>query len=178
MLRETHEGIIDDLIQKEGEDDDLGYGTDSLMTGPPSSTSGSKASRSASTPSFSARTTHFFSSVQPQFNLESATSLLLTFRERMLPYFPVVVLPLDASVSTLARERPFILLAILAAASACGSLQGHNLYNEEFRKVLGLKVVSSGERSVELLTGLLIYCAWYELQNPLSDRGHGVYNFD
>lgn len=63
-------------------------------------------------------------------------------------------------LSSLARARPFVLLAMLAAASSARSLQGHGLYDQEFRKVLGLKLVSGGERSVELLVGLLIYCAW------------------
>lgn len=78
----------------------------------------------------------------------------------MLPHFPVIVLTPGATVPSLARDRPFVLLAILAAASGGRSLQGHVLYDEEFRKILGLKFVSGGERSLELLAGLLIYCAW------------------
>lgn len=118
----------------------------------------SSSSGSSSTPS-----THGFGRYQPQFNLDSATFLLTSFREDMLPYFPVVVLPPpgpSGSVPSLARERPFVLLAILAAASSVRSLQGHGLYDDEFRRVLGLKYVSGGERSLELLVGLLIYCAW------------------
>lgn len=87
-------------------------------------------------------------------------SLLNSFREGMLPHFPVVSLPPDATVPTLARKRPFALLAILAAASAGRSLQGRSLYDEKFRMVLGLKFVSAGERSLGLLVGLLIYAAW------------------
>lgn len=78
----------------------------------------------------------------------------------MLPYFPVIDLPTDATVQSLAKDKPFVLLAILAAASGGRSMQGHSLYDEEFRKVLGLKFVSGGERSLELLIGLQIYCAW------------------
>lgn len=82
----------------------------------------------------------------------------------MLPRYPVTSLPAvsaDGEVPALARARPFVLLAVLAAASTSRSLQGgHGLYDEEFRRVLGLKFVSGGERSMELLVGLLIYCAW------------------
>jgi hypothetical protein len=60
----------------------------------------------------------------------------------------------------MAQTRPFVLLAILAATSGLQSLYGHNLYDEEFRKILALKFVAGGERSLELLQGLLIYCAW------------------
>lgn len=139
-----------------------GERVDLSMTDAPSSTSGSRAF-STPTPSITSRPVHGFSNIQPQFNLDSAATLLASFKDSMLPYFPVMVLPSDISVPALAKERPFVLLAILAAASGGKSLQGHNLYDEEFRKVLGLKFVSSGERSVELLVGLLIYCAWYVL---------------
>ncbi|CAN8100193.1 unnamed protein product [Discula destructiva] len=157
LLRETHESIIDQLVP---EDEEAGDQSSSLRTDPPSSVT---ASRTFSTPASldGARSTHSFSSVQPQFNLDFATSLLVSFQEGMLPYFPVVMLPPQTDVPTMAKERPFVLLAILVAASAGRSLQGHNLYDEEFRKVLGLKVVSNGERSLELLVGLLIYCAWF-----------------
>lgn len=62
----------------------------------------------------------------------------------------------------LARDRPFVLLALLAAASGSRTALrgGGSLYDEEFRKILGLKFVAGGERSVELLVGLLIYSAW------------------
>lgn len=40
-------------------------------------------------------------------------------------------------------------------------VQKHALYDDEFRKALGLKYGSGGERSLELLQGILIYCAWY-----------------
>jgi hypothetical protein len=98
--------------------------------------------------------------VQPKFNLDSATSLLASFRQSMLPLFPCITLPPHATVSFLAQDRPFLLLAILSAASGCRSLQGHSLYDGEFRRVLGLKSVASGEVSLEILQGLLVYIAW------------------
>lgn len=96
---------------------------------------------------------------KPQFNLDSAESLLTSF-SRMLSHFPCINLQPEDTVLSLAASRPFVLLAILAAASGSRTLQGHSLYDEEFRKVLGLKFVAGGERSIELLQGTLIYCAW------------------
>lgn len=98
--------------------------------------------------------------IQPQFNVDSATALLESFKGVMLRQFPVLLIAEDATVATLARDRPFVLLAVLAAASGSRSLQGHSLYDEEFRKILGLKFVAGGERSVELLVGLVVYIAW------------------
>lgn len=155
-LRDAHEAFIDNLVPEE----ELGGdGSTVPSSQPQSSVSGGRAF-SSSTPSVSSRSVHGFSSVQPQFNLDSAASLLESFREGMLPHFPVIILSPDATVPSLARDRPFVLLAILAAASGGRSLRGHSLYDEEFRKVLGLKFVSGGERSLELLVGLLIYCVW------------------
>lgn len=98
--------------------------------------------------------------LQPQFNLDSAGKLLETFREAMLSHFHCVVLGPDETVASMAKERPFVLLAVLAAASGSSTLQGHSLYDEEFRKILGLKFVAGGERTIELLQGLVIYIAW------------------
>ncbi|KAK3298581.1 uncharacterized protein B0H64DRAFT_371048 [Chaetomium fimeti] len=99
--------------------------------------------------------------LQPQFNLDSAGKLLDTFREAMMSHFHCVVLKADETVASMAKERPFVLLAVLAAASGSSTLQGHSLYDEEFRKILGLKFVAGGERTIELLQGLVIYIAWY-----------------
>ncbi|KAL6856415.1 hypothetical protein J3F83DRAFT_753301 [Trichoderma novae-zelandiae] len=97
---------------------------------------------------------------KPSFNLASAESLLTLFHS-MLCHFPCIGLDPDASVSLLAASRPFVLLAILAAASGSRSIQGNSLYDEEFRRILGLKFVACGERTLEILQGILIYCAWY-----------------
>lgn len=150
-LRETHEHMMERILPSEEEDDRFGISSalaphlGSFPTPPASS----------STPS------HSIESLQgkPQFNLSSAESLLTSFRS-MLPNYPCIILPEDATVTQLAATRPFVLLAILAAASGSRTLQGHTLYDEEFRKVLGLKFVASGERTLELLQGILIYCAW------------------
>jgi hypothetical protein len=128
--------------------------------------------------------------VRPQFNLDSAEKLLAEFEGRMVLHFPAVAPPSSAfpdeavpqyeggerreegfTVSRLAKTRPFVLLAILAAASGSRTLQGHSLYDDEFRKVLGLKFVAGGERSLELLQGLVVYTAWWVMSRspPLQN---------
>lgn len=97
---------------------------------------------------------------KPQFNLKSAESLLHSFRS-MIAQLPCVLVPQTATVPMLAATKPFLLLGILAAASGSKTLQGHSLYDAEFRKVLGLKFVAGGERSLDLLQGLLVYCIWW-----------------
>ncbi|EXA40195.1 hypothetical protein FOQG_01262 [Fusarium oxysporum f. sp. raphani 54005] len=145
-LRDSHAQFIDSIFPSDP-DADLSSFEDSPVTGFPTPSS----SHTHSIQSFHAK---------PQFNLDSAESLLVSFRG-MLVHYPVIVLRPDETVASLAATRPFVLLAILAAASGSRTLQGHTLYDDEFRKVLGLKFVASGERSMELLQGILIYCAWY-----------------
>ncbi|KAI1779255.1 hypothetical protein F4818DRAFT_438041 [Hypoxylon cercidicola] len=167
-LRERHERYIDSLVPQE--DDDAAVLSPSIVGGqtfsfndlsmPTPSPMGTTTSRSRS--STSAANSRPVSSlgIKPLFNLDSAANLLEMFRS-MLPHCPCLVLPEDVEVRSMAREMPFVLLAILAVTSCSTSLQNHSLYDEEFRKILGLKFVAGGERSLELLQGLLIYCSWY-----------------
>ncbi|KAF4340303.1 hypothetical protein FBEOM_5814 [Fusarium beomiforme] len=107
---------------------------------------------------------------QPEFDLASAEASLESFRPS-LNYLPLLNLPETASVSYLATTKPFVLLAILAVSSGSRTVHKHALYDDEFRKALGLAYVSGGERSVELLQGLLIYCAWYPFHlRPKSEK--------
>ncbi|OTA54639.1 hypothetical protein K449DRAFT_389093 [Hypoxylon sp. EC38] len=162
-LRERHERFLDDLVPSSGEDEPE---DDQAITSPSAGQTFSFNDLSMPTPSLTASTPSTPSrrisslGIKPQFNLDSAAKLLELFRS-MLPYCPCVALPDDADVRSMARNMPFVLLAILAVTSCSSSLQGHSLYDEEFRKVLGLKFVAGGERSVELLQGLIIYCSWY-----------------
>ncbi|KAH7304993.1 hypothetical protein B0I35DRAFT_454508 [Stachybotrys elegans] len=144
-LRDSHAASIEALFP----DTMVGGFEPSLVAGMPTP----PASSSHSHPIQSMHT-------KPRFNRASADSLLASF-SAMLAHFPCIMLPADVTVSHLAATKPFVLLAILAASSGSRTLQGHLLYDEEFRKVLGLKVVAGGERSLELLQGILIYCAWY-----------------
>lgn len=137
----------------------LPVGASALST-PPSSVALGGAARSresaaaaavAKSSQSSQRTAAVSLGVRPQFNLESAAALLTAFRDTMLAHFPCIALDEASTVADLAREQPFVLLAVLATASSTRTLQGHSLYDAEFRKILGLKFVAGGERSLELL---------------------------
>ncbi|KAF4980797.1 hypothetical protein FZEAL_3274 [Fusarium zealandicum] len=146
ILRDSHEQLLESIFPSDHESE-LSAFEESSATGFPTPVSSH---------------THSIQSLhaKPQFNVDSAASLLASFRG-MLLHYPCMALKPEETVSSLAASRPFVLLAILAAASGSRTLQGHSLYDEEFRKVLGLKFVAGGERSLELLQGILIYCAWY-----------------
>lgn len=155
-LQELHERFLDNLMPSSEEEEQQGPAA-------PSSSATVFDFASIPTPASSAGSDvrpMVSLGIKPQFHLDSAERLLQTFRT-MLPSCPCIVLDEDANVRTMARESPFVLLAILAATSCSTSLQGHSLYDEEFRKVLGLKFVTGGERTLDLLQGILVYCAWY-----------------
>ncbi len=172
LLASQHENFIDTLIPEMlSEDEELGEGLadrgsldgsgsgSSLPLGA-SATYTPPGSGSSKLKANSSRTAASVLGLQPQFNVDSAAKLLKFFTGLMLENFPCVSVPESATVAYLSKSRPFVLLAILAAASSSSSLQGHSLYDEEFRKILGLKFVAGGERSLELLMGLVIYVAW------------------
>lgn len=149
MLRQTHEHAMEKILPPVEEPYSPDFGS-------------SPSVPSFSTPSSSTTQSKPVESLhrKPQFNLASAESLLSAFR-LMLLHFPCISLPDDATVPRLAATSPFALLGILATTSGSKTIQGHSLYDEEFRKVLGLKLVAGGETSLDLLQGILIYCAWY-----------------
>ncbi|KAL7931557.1 hypothetical protein V8C35DRAFT_309791 [Trichoderma chlorosporum] len=153
-LRELHNSALDDVL-------DTNDPIDLLQT----------ASQSVSPSSSSTQSRSLFETWRkPQFNMASAESLLDDFNS-MLEYIPFIVLPADSTVIHVAATKPFILLAILTVASRSRTVQKHSLYDEEFLRVLGLKYVSGGERSLQLLQALLIYCAWYPFHlKPKSTR--------
>lgn len=142
-LRELHDAALDMALN---EDD---Y-TDVMHTATQSTTPSSSTTQSRSASDMWRK---------PQFNVASAESLLTSFAT-MLEHLPFVTVPADITVAQLAATRPFFLLAILTVSSGSKAVQKHALYDEEFLKILGLKYVSAGERSLQLLQGLLIYCAW------------------
>lgn len=92
---------------------------------------------------------------------DKGDALLLRFHA-MQHNFPFVVLNPNTSCADLVRSKPFLLLAILLVAA----------FNDEefqascdilFRNALAIKAIVKGERSLELLQGLLVYLAWHHL---------------
>lgn len=90
-------------------------------------------------------------------SIDAADGLLQRFRA-MTPYFPFFVLPSNATALTMCKEKPFTLLAVLAAATSQKKLQkslGH-----KFKTCALHAVMIENERSLDLLNGFLVYLAW------------------
>ncbi|KAH7393357.1 hypothetical protein BKA64DRAFT_84994 [Cadophora sp. MPI-SDFR-AT-0126] len=74
--------------------------------------------------------------------------------------FPFVVVPPNMSLDSLRRQRPFLLLAILC----CGTEPNFKLQQHielELREDLSKRILVKGEKSLDLLQGILVYLTWY-----------------
>lgn len=95
-------------------------------------------------------------------SLKAGDTYLEYFKTRMTPYFPFVLFPKDISVAELNSQQPLACLAALAAAShadvavqkALGSL---------FNQIVAAKLVDEKLGHMDLLRGLLIHLAWYDV---------------
>jgi hypothetical protein len=96
---------------------------------------------------------------QQLLTIDQAEKLLQYFSEKTR-FFPFVVLPEDATVKSLSRKSPFLLLAILTAASAADIQLNYQL-DHEFKRVLSQRVILEGQKSLDYLQGLLVYNAWF-----------------
>ncbi|KAI9640122.1 hypothetical protein NHQ30_011524 [Ciborinia camelliae] len=91
--------------------------------------------------------------------LSQATHLLNCYIPK-LPFFPFVTLPANPTIPILSQQSPFLLLAILTTAAIPHPYLHHQL-DQEFRRVLSLKLIVESQKSLDYLLGLLVYIAWY-----------------
>lgn len=91
--------------------------------------------------------------------LSQATHLLNSYIPK-LPFFPFVTLPANPTIPALSQQSPFLLLAVLTIAAIPHPYLHHQL-DQEFRRVLSLKLIVESRKSLDYLLGLLVYIAWY-----------------
>ena len=85
-------------------------------------------------------------------SLGEADSFLRDFRKMSLDYFPFVIIPDEATILSMSRRHPFLLLAAIAAASSSQKPVQQEL-DEQFRACVLHKVLLDGEKSLDLLQG-------------------------
>lgn len=125
----------------------------------PRSVNSSFGSDANCTPHSSARLGHRDSIEQGLISLEEAEELLNIYLLTSRNYFPYVLLPEDTSVFQLRSDRPFLLQAILTVASWKNRVR-QLILEEELLRDLGVRFFTKGEKTLEILQGLLVYLAW------------------
>ena len=84
----------------------------------------------------------------------------LTVFRQLTNNFPFVALRPDADAISMVADRPVSTTAICAVASAAQQDVQERLA-QAFRLALSTKVILQGEKSMDLLVGLLIFLAWH-----------------
>jgi hypothetical protein len=90
---------------------------------------------------------------------DDANALLEIFQGQACLYFPFISVPKSTSAEELRRERPFLYLAIMAVTSR-KSYQKEELGKFIVRQIAE-RVFVNGERSLDLLLGVLTFAAWF-----------------
>ncbi|KAK0099941.1 hypothetical protein ONS95_013236 [Cadophora gregata] len=98
-------------------------------------------------------------------SLDQADYAFEVFRQRQR-VFPFVVIPPNMTLDSLRRQRPFLFLAILCCATEHNfKLQQH--IELELRENLSRRILVNGEKTLDLLQGVLVYLTWYHFYfNP------------
>lgn len=93
-------------------------------------------------------------------SMERAAELFQRYKEHMLRHLPSVVFPPGMSIMELRRSKPYLFLAVMAAASS----ETHGLQRVLQRELMELfaeKIVIVGEKNLELIQALHVAVIWY-----------------
>ncbi|KAL8384538.1 hypothetical protein RB599_006730 [Gaeumannomyces hyphopodioides] len=103
-------------------------------------------------------------------SLAVGESLMATFKDRDMS-MPFVVLAPHMTFEHLRRERPCMLLAIMAVTEVDDALQEKLV--DEFRQFVAQNVIVAGHKSIDIIQGITIFCMWHHLSS--RPRVHQIY---
>ena len=125
-----------------------------------------------------------FESTPPALQNPSPNELLNVFRKNLARQVPFVYVPAHFNAQSLSEQKPFLYQAIIFAASYHDSV--HQLaLGQEFTKDVTEHLVMRGEKSLDILQGLLVYISWlvgcfdtFTIgANMLGNRYNGLFCF-
>jgi Fungal specific transcription factor domain len=137
----------------------------------PASTAASQSTpvSAASSEYHASRAVHPVEGVQPisddpvnklMLTVAEGEALLDSYRAMSEVSFPYVLIPKSSTIHSLQMGHPLLLQAVLMVASWKDQTRQALLQND-FLKQISEKVVIQGEKSLDSLQALLVYCAWY-----------------
>ena len=100
--------------------------------------------------------------------LQEVERLLRLFKSDLAAHFPFVAVS-DDSIENLHRLRPALVMAIIVASSFESLSQQRKLAGK-LLKYLSIHVLVQGEKSLDLLQGLLVFAAWFVFVLPNNDQ--------
>ncbi|KJZ77851.1 hypothetical protein HIM_02488 [Hirsutella minnesotensis 3608] len=90
----------------------------------------------------------------------TAAELFSRYKESMIRHLPAVVFPPGTTSAELRRTRPYLFLAVMAAAAS----ERHELQrvlHKELMQLFAYKIVVAGEKNLELVQALQVAVIWY-----------------
>lgn len=108
-------------------------------------------------------------------SLKLSEDLFELFVSRFASQFPIVSFGPETTFYNIRREKPTLLLSILAAASATCSPKLFQKLNMELLEVFARKVVLGGQKSLELVQAMLIMAFWYFPPDRFDKLAHYRY---
>ncbi|THC90614.1 hypothetical protein EYZ11_009929 [Aspergillus tanneri] len=94
-------------------------------------------------------------------SVEVATEAFNRYTSEMADKIPMVIFPTGTTMQDVRRRKPLVLHAIVAAAVGPIQPDLHIPLVNDFYKVIADRIIVRGEKSLELMQGLLVTCNWY-----------------
>ncbi|KAK6522817.1 hypothetical protein TWF281_002248 [Arthrobotrys megalospora] len=93
--------------------------------------------------------------------MELANRMFNHYNDNLAPHFPAVTFSPGTTAQDIRKQKPFLFLAILAAASAIFDPDLNRLLNKEVIRGIADRVIINGEKSLEIIQVLNIATLWY-----------------
>lgn len=101
---------------------------------------------------------------QPGVFSDDPDALLALYRDEMAPQFPFVIVPQSLSASELHVKKPFLLKVMVTVASL-HDVAAQTAMCKEIVTELSKKMLIDAKMSLDMLQGLLVFIAWYDILN-------------
>ncbi|KAH6867731.1 hypothetical protein B0T10DRAFT_569285 [Thelonectria olida] len=98
-----------------------------------------------------------------------ACQLLELYTRQMMPLFPFVWIHSEETPEHLFQERPVLYMAIMVVACQ-SNLDAQLELAQRWRQEIGRRIWVEGEKSLQLLQGMLVYLAWHHTHVSLGSE--------
>jgi hypothetical protein len=93
--------------------------------------------------------------------MEEADQLFQSYNNDLTQYYPTVVFPPEVSAADLRRTKPTLFLAVISAAAAKVDPHLYSILNTEVISAYAHRTVVKSEKSLELISAMVITTVWY-----------------